>query len=61
VGPPASIRGSGVGLAVAVGLAVPLGDAVLVGVAVHSAGYWRVERDQMPTPQEAEEPGDTES
>jgi fatty acid desaturase len=32
----------------------------LVGVAVHSAGYWRLERDQAPTPQEAEQPGDTE-
>ena len=32
----------------------------LVGVGVHSAGYVRLERDQEPTPQEAEEPGDTE-
>jgi hypothetical protein len=33
----------------------------LVAVAVHSAGYWRLERGQAPTPQEAVEPGDTES
>jgi hypothetical protein len=32
----------------------------LVAVAVHSAGYWRLERGQAPTPQEAVEPGDTE-
>jgi fatty acid desaturase len=30
--------------------------AGLVAVAVHSAGYWRLERDQEPTPQEGEEP-----
>ena len=33
----------------------------LVGVAVQSAGYWRLERDQAPTPQETVEPSDTES
>jgi hypothetical protein len=33
----------------------------IVGVAVHSLGYWRLERDQGPMPQEGEEPGDTES
>jgi hypothetical protein len=33
----------------------------LVGVGVHSAGYWRLERDQLPTPQEGEEPGGPES
>jgi O-antigen/teichoic acid export membrane protein len=39
----------------------------LVGVAVHSAGYWRLERDrllerdQKPTPQEGDEPGDSGS
>jgi hypothetical protein len=33
----------------------------LVAVAVHSAGYVRLERDQEATPQEAEEPGDTGS
>ena len=39
----------------------------LVGVAVQSAGYWRLERDrllerdQQPPPQDADEPGDTES
>ena len=33
----------------------------IVGAAVHSAGYTRPERDQEPTPQEGEAPGDTES
>jgi O-antigen/teichoic acid export membrane protein len=39
----------------------------LVGVAVQLVGYWRLERDrllerdQQPTPQEGEEPGDTEA
>jgi hypothetical protein len=33
----------------------------LVAVVVHSAGYTRLERDQAPTPQEGDEPGDTES
>ena len=39
----------------------------LVAVAVHSVGYWRLERDrrleqeQQPPPQEAEQPGSTES
>src|SRR5512133_1332594 len=33
----------------------------LVGVAVLSAGYWYVERDQEPTPQEGDEPGDAEA
>jgi hypothetical protein len=33
----------------------------IVGVGVHSAGFWRVERDQKPTPQEGDEPGDTGS
>jgi O-antigen/teichoic acid export membrane protein len=39
----------------------------LVAVAVQSVGFWRLERDrllerdQQPTPQEGEEPGDTES
>ena len=33
----------------------------LLAVAVHSAGYWRLERDQQPTLQEAEGPSDTES
>ena len=37
-----------------------LGGAI-VGVGVHSAGYWRLEQDQEPPPQEGEEPGDTES
>src|SRR6266540_6573123 len=31
-----------------------------VGVAVHSAGYTRLERDQGPMPQAGEQPGDTE-
>jgi hypothetical protein len=31
----------------------------IVGVGVHSAGYWRLEREQKPTPQEGDEPGDT--
>lgn len=33
----------------------------LVAVAVYSAGYTRLERDQEPPPQEGDEPGDTES
>jgi O-antigen/teichoic acid export membrane protein len=33
----------------------------LVAVGVHSAGYWRLERDQPPTSQEPEGPGDTGS
>jgi hypothetical protein len=33
----------------------------LVAVAIHSAGYWRLERDQQPTLQEAEGTGDTAS
>jgi hypothetical protein len=33
----------------------------IVGVAVHSASYMRLERDQQPAPQQAEEPGDAES
>jgi hypothetical protein len=33
----------------------------LVGVAVHSAGYTRLERDQEPRPQEGEQPDDTEA
>jgi hypothetical protein len=33
----------------------------IAGVAVQSAGYTRLERDQEPTPQEGEEPSDTES
>jgi hypothetical protein len=33
----------------------------LVGVAVHSAGYWRLERDRGPTPQDGGAPGDTGS
>ena len=39
----------------------------LVGAVVQSVGYWRLERDrllgrdQQPTPQEGEEPGDTEA
>jgi hypothetical protein len=33
----------------------------IVGVVVYSAGYMRLERDREPTPQEAEEPGDTKS
>ena len=33
----------------------------IVGVAVHSLGYRRLERDQGPLPQEGEEPGGTES
>jgi hypothetical protein len=33
----------------------------LVAVVVHSAGYARLGRDQAPTPQEGDEPGDTES
>jgi hypothetical protein len=32
----------------------------LVAVAVQSAGYWRLERDQAPTPQETEAAGGTE-
>ena len=30
----------------------------LAAVAVHSASYWRLERERAPTPQEGEEPGD---
>jgi hypothetical protein len=38
------------------------GDAGrLVAVAVHSAGYTRLEQGQEPPPQEGDEPGDTES
>jgi hypothetical protein len=37
------------------------GLVVVVVVVVHSAGYTRLERDQAPTPQEGDEPGDTES
>lgn len=33
----------------------------LVAVAVHSAGYVRLERDQLPTPPDAEEPGDPQA
>jgi hypothetical protein len=33
----------------------------IVGLAVHAAGYVRLERDQEPTPQKAEEPGDSGS
>jgi hypothetical protein len=33
----------------------------LLAVAVHSVGYWRLERDQPPTLQKPEDPGDTES
>jgi O-antigen/teichoic acid export membrane protein len=33
----------------------------LVAVAVQSAGFWRLEREQKASPQEGEEPGDTES
>jgi hypothetical protein len=33
----------------------------LVAVAVHSAGYWRLERDRLLAPQEPEQPGDLES
>jgi hypothetical protein len=32
----------------------------LAGVAVHTAGYVRLELNPPPPPQEAEEPGDTE-
>jgi len=32
--------------------------AALVAVAVHSAGYWRLERDQPRSPPQAGEPGD---
>ena len=32
----------------------------LAAVAVHSASYWRLERERAPTPQEGEEPGDAE-
>ena len=33
----------------------------IVGVAVHSLGYWRLEGDQRPMPQEGEGPSGTES
>jgi hypothetical protein len=33
----------------------------IVAVGVLSAGYWRLERDQPPTLQKPEDPGDTES
>jgi O-antigen/teichoic acid export membrane protein len=33
----------------------------LVAVAVHSTGYWRLERDRMTAPQEPEEPGGPEA
>jgi O-antigen/teichoic acid export membrane protein len=33
----------------------------LVAVAVHSTGYWRLERDRLRTPQGREQPGDTEA
>jgi hypothetical protein len=33
----------------------------IVAVGVHSAGFWRLVRDQKPTPQEGDEPGDTGS
>ena len=33
----------------------------LVAVAVHSAGYWRLERDRLLAQQEPEEPGDPEA
>jgi hypothetical protein len=32
----------------------------LAAVAVHSASYWRLERERAPTPQEGEGPGDAE-
>ena len=35
--------------------------SALVAVAVHSVGYWRLERDQAPTPRRAEAPADTGS
>jgi hypothetical protein len=34
--------------------------AGLVAVGVHSAGWWGLERDQPPTPEDAGEPGDAE-
>ncbi|HVD16806.1 MAG TPA: hypothetical protein VNK73_20440 [Actinomycetota bacterium] len=33
----------------------------LMGVAVHSAGYWRLEGDRRPASHEGEEPGDTDA
>jgi ABC-type uncharacterized transport system permease subunit len=45
-----------VGVVAGVGILV----SGLAGVAVHAAGYMRLERDVEPTSQEAEEPGDTE-
>ena len=33
----------------------------IVAVAVHSAGYWRLERDRLLAPQEGEEPDGTEA
>ncbi len=33
----------------------------LLGVAVHSAGYARLDQDQQPTSQQPEQPGDAES
>ena len=33
----------------------------LVAVAVHSTGYWRLERDRLSASQGGEEPGDTEA
>jgi len=38
-------------------VAIPL----LAALMLHSAGYWRLERDQQPTLRDAEGPGDTES
>ena len=31
----------------------------LVAVAVHSTGYWRLERDRLSGPRDGEEPADT--
>jgi hypothetical protein len=32
----------------------------VVGIGVHSAGWWRLERDRLEPPRGGEEPGDTE-
>jgi hypothetical protein len=47
---------------IAASLDLPAKDCVIAfSVAVHSVGYWRLERDQALTPRRAEAPADTGS
>lgn len=43
-----------------IGIGVVMVQPFLAAVAVHSAGFVRLEFDQKPTPQEVQEPGDTD-